>query len=260
MTKNSGDCLIVIPARMSSTRLPGKPLKRIGDQTLIERVWRQARTTMEAKRIILATDSPEIIEEGARIGAETVLTSDRLLTGSDRVAAVVSLLREKGEEFSYIANVQGDMPFIKATIIDQAFRALKKASGDVGMVTVVTPIHDEEEFFRPSVVKAVLDENKNALYFSRAPIPYPRTKPEQSQPFGYKHIGLYVFRPETLQAMSCFTPAVSETREGLEQLRLLAHGVKIGAVIISRDEMEPQVEVDTPDDLARAEMIAQQNK
>ena len=249
--------LIVIPSRMASTRLPAKPLKLIGGKTLIERVHAQAVQVAGVDKVILATDSPEIIDEGVRINAITMMTSSTLLTGSDRVAAVVESLELKGESFDLIANVQGDMPFITPSIIEQAFKVLAESALTVGMVTVVTPITDEEEFFRPSVVKAVLGQDNQALYFSRAPIPYPRNKPKDSESFGFKHIGLYVFRPATLKAMATMLPVLCEEREGLEQLRLLANGVNIKTVIIDRAELEPSVEVDTPEDLQRANQIAE---
>lgn len=248
--------LIVIPARMSSQRLPGKPLKDIAGQTLIERVYRQAEQVPHIDTVVIATDSPEILHASEQFGAKAVATSSSCLTGSDRVAEVARLFAAQGVSFDFIANVQGDMPFIKPTIIEKAFAILEQSDPSIGMATIVTPIHSEEEFRKDSVVKAVLGDDGRALYFSRAPIPYPRNKPQTGEPYGYKHIGLYVFRPETLVRMSAMNEAIAERREGLEQLRLLAHGVQIKAAIIERDELEPQVEVDTPDDLARAQEIA----
>jgi len=248
--------LIVIPARMSSQRLPGKPLKDIEGKTLIERVYRQAQQTRGIDTVVIASDSPEILTASEQFGAKAVATSSSCLTGSDRVAEVARMFEAQGATFDYIANVQGDMPFIKPSIIEKAFAILEHSDASIGMATIVTPIHSEEEFRKDSVVKAVLGEEGRALYFSRAPIPYPRNMPQSHEPFGYKHIGLYVFRPQTLFRMQAMKEALAERREGLEQLRLLAHGIQIKAAVIERDELEPQVEVDTPDDLARAQEIA----
>jgi 3-deoxy-manno-octulosonate cytidylyltransferase (CMP-KDO synthetase) len=248
--------LIVIPARMSSQRLPGKPLKDIAGKTLIERVYGQAMQAKGVNRVVVATDSPEILNACKTFGAEVIETSPECLTGSDRVAEVVSQFQRQGQFYDLIANVQGDMPFIKPSIIEKAFFILEKSEASIGMATIVTPIHEEQEFRRDSVVKAVIGEDSRALYFSRAPIPYPRNAPIDNQPFGYKHIGLYVFRPEILLKMSTFKEAVAEKREGLEQLRMLANGVQIKAAIIERQEMEPQIEVDTLADLEAAVEIA----
>ena len=250
--------LIVIPARMSSQRLPGKPLKDIAGKTLIERVYLQAKKVSGINRVVIATDSPEIIEAAKKFHAEVIETSSNCLTGSDRVAEVAFKFKKEGDTFDLIANVQGDMPFIKPSIIEKAFSTIEKSNEEIGMATIVTPIHSEEEFHKNSVVKAVLGENEKALYFSRAPIPYPRNLPNKGEPFGFKHIGLYVFRPETLFKMADFKEALSERREGLEQLRLLANGIQIRATIIEREELEPQVEVDTQADLDMACQIALQ--
>lgn len=246
----------VIPARMASTRLPGKPLKDICGKTLIRRVWEQASASSLFNEVCIATDSPEIEEAGKAFGARVVMTSPTLATGSDRVAAVLSLFEKEGRSYDLIANVQGDMPFIKPSIIDAAVEGLKKSDASFGMSTIATPIAEEDEFNRAASVKVVLGSNSEAMYFSRSPIPHPRTAPEAGEPFGYKHIGLYVFRPHALKALAGFSQTIPEKREGLEQLRALSNGVKIKVVIIDRDRMEPSVEVDTPEDLAKAQHIA----
>lgn len=248
-----GETLLVIPVRMTSQRLPGKPLKDIGGQSLVERVYRQAIQSKLKTDVVIATDSPEIVEACNRINAPVVLTGSHHLTGSDRVAEAFSIFKQKGKNYQFVVNVQGDMPFINPKVIDQAIKTLSDSSKDVGMVTIVTPITEEEEFNEPSVVKAVLGVNEKALYFSRSPIPYPRNKPLNSnEPWGYKHIGLYVFRPDTLIRMSSFGPVFPEIREGLEQLRLLSNEIHIRASIIERSLLEPSIEVDTKEDLELA--------
>ena len=245
----------VIPARMASTRFPGKPLALIKGVTLIERVWRQAQQAKSFSELVIATDSPEIEAFAGSIGAPVVMTSHQARTGSDRVAEVVEHYKKKFQEFSLIANVQGDMPFINPVVIDAVVDSLKTRSSEVGMATIGTPIQDREEFFRNSVVKVVTSQRGEALYFSRAPIPYPRNEPIEGEPFGLKHLGLYVFRPETLKMLSSLSSTVPEDREGLEQLRLLCHGIRIHVEIVDRKSLEPSVEVDTPEDLRRAEAL-----
>lgn len=245
----------VIPARMASTRLPGKPLKDIGGKTLIQRVWEQASQAKVFTSVCIATDSPEIEEAGKAFGATVIMTSPELPTGSDRVAAVLEAFERKGERYDLIANVQGDMPFIKPSVIDKAVTILKDADASFGMSTIATLITDKAEFDRAASVKVVLGANHQALYFSRSPIPYPRTPPSQGEPFGYKHIGLYVFRPETLRSLASLSQTTSEVREGLEQLRALSNGVKIKVAVIDKNEIEPTVEVDTPEDLERARSL-----
>ncbi len=242
---------------MASTRLPGKPLADIGGMSLVERVYKQARQVQSVDRVVIATDSPEIIEAGKIFNAEVINTSEKNRTGSDRVAEVYHQFLQQGVKFDLVANVQGDMPFIKPIIIEQAFAALKECEDDFGMVTICTTITSQEEFFKDSVVKVVTGSRDQALYFSRAPIPYPRNKPLDR--FGLKHIGLYVFRPSVLEVMANLSSALSEESEGLEQLRLLANDIKIKVVTIPRDVLEPSVEVDTPADLEVANKIAKTN-
>ena len=249
--------LIVIPSRMASTRLPGKPLADIGGMTLIERVYRQAKQAKFIDKVVIATDSDPIIEAGKKFSALVISTSDKNRTGSDRVAEVYHKFLQEGVRYDLIANVQGDMPFIKPKIIEQAFAALKDCSDDFGMVTIATPITSEEEFFKDSVVKVVTGTQDQALYFSRAPIPYPRNKPLDR--LGLKHIGLYVFRPSVLEKMASLSSATTEESEGLEQLRLLANDIKIKVVTVLREVLEPSVEVDTVADLETANKIAQSN-
>lgn len=246
----------VIPARMASTRLPGKPLKVIAGKTLIERVWNQAVQCTCFQEICIATDSPEIVDAAKKFGAHVIETSRDALTGSDRVSEVVKILGKQGKTFDLVANIQGDMPFIKPQVIEQVVKSLAQSDHFFGMATIATPIMERDEFERSSVVKVVLGSKSQALYFSRGQIPFPRGHPDSGSPFGLKHIGLYVFRPPTLELLSSLPQAEPEKREGLEQLRLLFHGVQIKVEVIDRELMEPSIEVDTPEDLQKANQIA----
>jgi 3-deoxy-manno-octulosonate cytidylyltransferase (CMP-KDO synthetase) len=250
-------CLGVIPARLKSTRLPEKPLKDIRGKSLLQRVWEQARQAKNLARVVIATDDPTIESAAKGWGAEVIMTSDKNPTGSDRVAEVASKI---GSGYSLVANVQGDMPFINPQVIDQAVATLAGSSEQFGMCTIVTPIFDREEFERPSCVKAVLGAQGQVLYFSRAPIPYPRAPEEVTvtpqTPWGFRHMGLYVFRPDTLARLGNMDFALTEQRERLEQLRLLANGVQIKVSVIDPALLVNQIEVDTPEDLAKACEIA----
>ncbi len=252
--------LAVIPARMQSQRLPGKPLADISGKTLIQRVWERASLAKSLAKTVVATDDIRIFDFCKKIGAPCLMTGSDNITGSDRVAEAYSILAAKGEHFDLVANVQGDMPFINPLVIDKAVRTLADSSSDFGMSTIATPIFDQQEFLKPSAVKAVPGEDGSVLYFTRAPAPFIRDMDEfrcnAENPFGYKHMGLYVFRPAALTRLKMLPQALSEKREKLEQLRALAHGIRIRLVVVSRDEVSPSIEVDTPEDLAAAAKAA----
>jgi 3-deoxy-manno-octulosonate cytidylyltransferase (CMP-KDO synthetase) len=249
-------CLGVIPVRMKSTRLPGKPLKDIAGKTLMQRVWEQAKKATLVTEVVIATDDQGIFEHANAIGARAVMTSDQHLTGSDRVAEVLSLWKQRVRTPDLIANIQGDMPFISPAVIDQTIQTLVEGGEEFGMSTVATPIESEEDFHRPAVVKVALANDGGALYFSRAPIPFWRepgeVKPTEAEPVGYKHMGLYVFRPAALERITTLPPSLPERREKLEQLRALCGGIRIKVAVVSNAAVQPSIEVDTPEDLARA--------
>ena len=247
--------LAVIPSRYSSSRLLAKPLADICGKTLIQRVWEQTIQAKSFDRVVVATDDERIGDVARKFGAEVIMTDPGCPTGSDRVAAVSHLLKD---EYEIVANVQGDMPFIKPSIIDKTVETLQLASLAVDMATLGTFIEDETEYLKPSSVKLVMTVDNRALYFSRSPIPAIRDKdtPLGDDPIAYKHIGLYVFRAEALKKLTTLSPVTMEKRESLEQLRALAHGFNIKVCLVPRGELEPSVEVDTPEDLERAREIA----
>ena len=255
MTKLS--CLGVIPVRLESTRFPNKPLKDIAGKSLVERVWRQASRSECVTTLVVATNNEEIAEECSKKGMRYVMTRSDHETGTDRVAEACSLLEREGNAYDLVANIQGDMPFVNPSVIDGVIRSLASADEGFGMATIGTPITSREEYERPAAVKIALGESGRALYFSRAPIPHWRNFPGDSvvsaeNPLGYKHMGLYIFRRDTLARIATLPKAFTEQREALEQLRALAHGIGIRVHIVSRDSVEPCIEVDTPEDLAQA--------
>lgn len=250
-------CLGVIPARYQSARLPGKPLADIKGMTLVERVWRRASEASCFSSLAVATDDTRIREVCETFGAKVIMTGSTALTGSDRVAEAASVMEKGGESYDFVANVQGDMPFINPRVIETAVQSLIDASGEFGMSTIGTPITSEEEFIRPDAVKVVIGEGGRALYFSRAAIPHMRNKTpvNSEEPYGYKHLGLYIFRRETLRRLSSLKQTLPEKRESLEQLRALSNGIAIRVAIIPRELLEPSIEVDTPADLELARQV-----
>lgn len=242
----------VIPVRLESQRLPRKPLADIGGKSLVQRVWEQATKTSNFSEIVIATDSDEIEQHCMGFKAKVIKTSSHHKTGTDRVAEAAS----KCGEYDVVANIQGDMPFISPKLIDETAKLLIESSENIGMTTVASPILVEEEFLKPSAVKVALGMENRALYFSRAPIPFVRAPEEavisDETPWGFKHMGLYVFRPSTLKLMSSLQEVLVEQREKLEQLRLLACGVQIRVFVASNQLVNPSIEVDTEEDLIKA--------
>lgn len=252
--------LAVIPARLASTRLPEKPLRDIDGKSMLERVYVRAAQASSVDRLVIATDSEIIRAEAERFGAEVVMTSPEIRSGSERVAVVSRTLADG--HWSAVVNVQGDMPFIRPEFIDLCVNGLLERS--CAMNTLATPILEQEAYDSPHVVKVVVNSQGEALYFSRAPIPHSRDGARMSyvseqgnryEVFGLKHFGLYVYRPETLQEFERGEARLEEV-ERLEQLRLLDRGYRIGVSIVDPELTEDAVEVDTAEDLARAVTLA----
>ena len=228
--------------------------------TLVERVYNQTKKSKQASQIVIATDSLEIAAHANEIGAECIMTSPTCRTGSDRVAEAAAHLEKQGMKFDLVANVQGDMPFINPLVIDKVITDLGESSQQFGMGTLATPITNQEEYSRPSAVKVVVGGDGRALYFSRAAIPHWRDGYNNSAApqMALKHMGLYVFRPQTLQLLPTLAEGKLEAAEKLEQLRALEQGIQIKVTIVARDMVEPSIEVDTPSDLERAREAAKQ--
>ncbi len=231
----------IIPARFASTRFPGKILASLGGRTVIEWVWRAAAAS-RVRRALVATDDRRIEEEVKRFGGEVVLTSASHRTGSERVAEAAGRL---GPEVEVVINVQGDEPFLRPEMIDRVAGELV-SDPSLEAVTLIKRIDSPEEFNDPGTVKAVVDEDGFALYFSRSPIPY-RGFSTSFRPF--KHIGIYGFRKDFLLRFVQLPPGRLESRERLEQLRILESGYRIKTLLTDRET----IGIDTPEDLKRAE-------
>lgn len=244
---------VVIPARHASTRLPGKPLLDIAGKPMIVRVAEQA-VASGAVEICVATDHPEIAEVVEGHGFDVMMTRADHASGTDRIAEVV---QSKGwGDDTIIVNVQGDEPLISPALIREVASNLA-GHADAAIATACHPIHDKPSMLNPNIVKVVTDKYGYALYFSRAPIPYPRDAfaADADMPAGlpvFRHIGIYAYRADFLKAYASLPPAGIETFEALEQLRALWHGYRI-SVAVTPDA--PATGVDTAEDLERVRRI-----
>ncbi len=246
LTAQKPEFYVVIPARYASTRLPGKPLLDIGGKPMVAWVVERAKLS-RAKQVIVATDDVRIVEALSQYQHQAVMTGNHL-SGTDRVAEVAMVCAWRDE--AIVVNVQGDEPLIEASLIDEVVEVLNNHPEAV-MATACHPIKTKADFLNPNVVKVVLDAHHHALYFSRAPIPYPRDAfsegKEMPQSMNiYRHIGIYAYRAGFLQSYPSLQASMIEQVESLEQLRVLFHGHKI-AVSISKNS--PATGVDTQEDL-----------
>jgi 3-deoxy-manno-octulosonate cytidylyltransferase (CMP-KDO synthetase) len=253
-SKSQPKAVAVIPARYSSTRLPGKPLLDIAGKPLVVWVAERARAASSISRTIVATDDPRIVDAVSAAGFDAVITRADHLSGTDRIAEVAHNLSA-----DIIVNVQGDEPLIDPETINRAVNALVE-DPDAQISTTCEPITEAADVLNPSVVKVTFDENGYANGFSRNPIPFPnqavgqygsleaalRSEPALLLTFR-KHTGLYAYRRDFLLKFARWPASESETRESLEQLRALDRGVKIKVV----EAVSPSIGVDTPEDLER---------
>ncbi|MCW8836028.1 MAG: 3-deoxy-manno-octulosonate cytidylyltransferase [Rhodospirillales bacterium] len=234
--------IVVIPARMASTRLPGKPLADIHGEAMIVHVWRRA-CEADIGRVIVACAEPEIVDAVSQAGGTAVLTRPDHPSGSDRVFEAVERADPDGK-CDAVINVQGDLPTIDPAVVRKVFAPLGKDAVDIA--TLAVAITDEGERTNPNVVKAAISLEHGAtvgraLYFSRATVPY------GEGPL-FHHIGLYAFRRHALARFVALAPGVLEQRERLEQLRALENGMRIDVALVDTVPLG----VDTPADLERA--------
>lgn len=236
--------ICVIPARYSSTRLPGKPLAMIAGKPMIQHVYERARQAKRPGGVIVATDHEQVFGAVRAFGGEVVMTSPDHPTGTDRLAEVAARL----EGVDVIINVQGDEPLIDPAVIDQLAEEFYHDPA-LMMATLAAPLADEE-YHMPSAVKVVTDLAGYALYFSRSLIPHPRNQNVAGLTY-LKHIGIYAYRRDFLRKFAALPPTPLEKAESLEQLRALEHGYRIKVI---KSEFA-SVGVDTPEDLERVNAI-----
>lgn len=251
--------IVVIPARYSSTRFPGKPLALLRGTPVIEHVYRNSLNSRLVDEVIVATDSEMIFEKVLSFGGKAVMTSPAHVSGTDRIAEVARDLR-----YDIIVNVQGDEPLIRPEMIDDVVSVLDDRRASIG--TLAKRIDTRSEIFDPNIVKVAFDKEGFALYFSRAPIPYHRDLfcaggqlnpcPSADLPGGgtselfmFKHVGIYSYRRDVLLRLTECEPSRLEMVEKLEQLRALENNLRIKV----RETLFETVGVDTPEDLERIE-------
>jgi 3-deoxy-manno-octulosonate cytidylyltransferase (CMP-KDO synthetase) len=237
--------LIVIPARLGATRLPNKPLRQLAGRPLVVRVWERIAAMQLAERCVVATDDEQVAEAARAAGAECVVTSAACESGTERVAEVAQ--RPEFRAFDLFVNVQGDEPFIGGGCVRGAMNVVAGGRFELGTAAVRA---DRAILANPNVVKVVTGDDDRALYFSRAPIPYPR-EGTAAIPHGrvLQHVGVYAYRRDALAKWVSLPPHPLEQIERLEQLRPLAAGMPMGVAIT---DDAPAVGIDTEDDLARA--------
>jgi len=245
----------VIPARFASSRLPGKPLVPLAGKPMIQHVWERVRRAQQVSRVLVATDDERIRRAVTEFGGEAVMTRAEHRSGTERLAEVAASAASSGAEI--FVNVQGDEPLIEPAAVDAAVEILLE-DPSVEVATLAVPIATPGDVMDPNVVKVVLDFEGNALYFSRAPIPWIRDAAGGGAGFSpaagsthLKHLGLYVFRRSALLEFPTFPQGELEKLEQLEQLRWLENGYRIRVAETSYDS----VSVDVTEDIARVEKL-----
>lgn len=241
---------IVIPARYASSRLPAKPLADICGKPMVVRVV-EAVSDCGALETWVATDDVRVMDVVAKHGHQVIMTRDDHASGTDRLAEVAISLNWPDQ--AIVVNVQGDEPMIESSLVVAVAKGLEEHPA-AAIATAAHPFTDAADFFNPNIVKVVTDENSRAMYFSRAPIPWPRdafANNRQALPVGFvpqRHIGIYAYRVAFLKRYHGLAPSPMEQWESLEQLRALWHGYPIQIVSCDR---APHAGVDTAEDLAR---------
>ncbi|MBP7511990.1 MAG: 3-deoxy-manno-octulosonate cytidylyltransferase [Bacteroidia bacterium] len=234
----------IIPARYASTRFPGKPLIDIQGKSMIQRVYEQAKLAKSLTKVVVATDDSRIAEHVLGFGGEVVITKAEHPSGTDRCYEALEL---SGGGFDYIINIQGDEPFIHPNQIDELASV---CDGHSELATQMIPVDSHEILFDRGEVKIVLNQNNEALYFSRMVIPFIKGVDEKEwhKHFPYfRHVGLYAYRTDILKSITQLEPSNLENAESLEQLRWLQHGFKIKLVQTEYDSHC----IDTPEDVEK---------
>ena len=238
----------VIPARLHSTRLPEKLIRRICDHYILQLVWEKALSVKKFSKVVIATDHEKIKKLAESFGANVMMTQDTHKSGTDRLVEVA-----RREKYPIIVNLQGDEPLIDPKAIDRLLTVISR-SKSVNMATLCYRSKDKKVYSNPNVVKVVKDKDDNAIYFSRLPIPYYRDSKEVEF---FKHLGIYAYRRSFLLRIPRLKRSPLETAEKLEQLRVLESGYSIKVIEVKNDS----IGIDTLDDLNEVERIlARQNR
>jgi 3-deoxy-manno-octulosonate cytidylyltransferase (CMP-KDO synthetase) len=241
----------IIPARYGSTRFPGKPLALIGNKPMIQIVYENACKSLDL--VYVATDDKRIYDTVINFGGKAIMTSPDHKSGTDRCAETVSKITgETGKMIDIVINIQGDEPFIKPDQID----LLKKCfvGKNVNIATLIRKVDPGEDIFNPNQPKVIINSEGDAIYFSRAAIPFIRDAEKNDwskKHIYYKHIGLYAYRTETLKKITLLTPGSLEISESLEQNRWIENGFRIRTAVT----LWENIGIDTPDDLEKAKLL-----
>jgi 3-deoxy-manno-octulosonate cytidylyltransferase (CMP-KDO synthetase) len=241
----------IIPARYASSRFPGKPLVLIGNKTMIQRVYDQASKKID--EVWVATDDKRIFDAVTLFGGKAIMTSADHLSGTDRCAEAIKKINEETDKkLDIVVNIQGDEPFIKPEQIALLMKCFDDET--VELATLIRKVEPGEDVFNPNQPKVILDSKGNAIYFSRAAIPYIRDTERNDwskKHVFYKHIGLYAYKSETLKNITSLTRSSLEISESLEQNRWIENGYRVRTAVTSWES----ISIDTPDDLERAKLL-----
>ncbi|MDD5569789.1 MAG: 3-deoxy-manno-octulosonate cytidylyltransferase [Bacteroidales bacterium] len=244
----------IIPARYKSSRFPGKLLIDINGKSMLQRVYEQSEKTKSLSYLAVATDDKRIFEHVKKIGGNVIMTSEKHKTGTDRCLEAAEKLKTKIKfsDDDVIINIQGDEPFIQPEQITQLTKCFKNKNTQIA--TLIKKIENDKEIYSPGTIKVVFNKDKEAIYFSRSPIPFFRNK-EQKEWLGsfdfYKHIGIYSYRFRILKQIVKLKQSSLEIAESLEQLRWLQNGYKIKIEITEHESFS----IDTPEDLKKINML-----
>jgi 3-deoxy-manno-octulosonate cytidylyltransferase (CMP-KDO synthetase) len=244
----------IIPARYGSTRFPGKPLFYISGKTLLQRTYENAKRSSVLDDLIVATDDQRIFDHVQSFGGKVVMTSENCPTGTDRLAEVLEKY-PNWTQAAAIVNIQGDEPCLDPATVNEVARILI-SDPQADMSTAATPLLSEEDAQSSSIVKCVMDQFQNALYFSRALIPSNKKQNFNSKVSYFRHLGIYAYRPHFLLKYQKLSATPLQIAEDLEQLKVLEHGYRIKVAIVDH----VSIGVDTPEDVNKVEQwLCKQN-
>jgi 3-deoxy-manno-octulosonate cytidylyltransferase (CMP-KDO synthetase) len=250
-TDNTSIFAGIIPARYASTRFPGKSLAIIGNKPMVQRVYEQASKVLEI--VYVATDDSRIFDAVKQFGGKVIMTSPDHQSGTDRCAEACSgIIKETGLPVNVVINIQGDEPFIRPDQIELVMNCF--SDENVEIATLIRKVEDGEDIFNINQPKVIINRHGDAIYFSRATIPYVRDAEKnewQKKHTFYKHIGLYAYRVETLKKLTLLEKSSLEAAESLEQNRWLENGYRIRTAVTRWES----IGIDTPDDLEKAKLF-----
>ncbi|HOY30693.1 MAG TPA: 3-deoxy-manno-octulosonate cytidylyltransferase [Bacteroidales bacterium] len=238
----------IIPARFASSRFPGKPLVQINGKSMIQRVYGQCIKSSALTSVFVATDDQRIFDHVNGFGGQVMMTASTHRTGTERCCEVVRNLETGNKIFDVAINIQGDEPYIQPGQIDLLASCF--SDPEIEIATLIKKLDSQEEFASPNIIKVVISANQQALYFSRAQIPYVRDKKSDSwfrEALFYKHIGIYAYRSVTLKQITSLKSSPLELAESLEQLRWIENGYRV----FTRETNHESYSVDVPEDLLK---------